>query len=201
VSAILRAQHDAQAAHPLQENGRSFSSLQDPHWSRRKPQARTPQPSNPRSATLRGGELWVTDSAGLYRVAEGSNHTVDAPYSRGRVSALGGRLVYTGEEGTFMRGASGDSDGAWEALGSEPSRVLPTGDAEHPAVLFEGGSGGDRVRLLDARGEAVREVALPIPPRFVDAVLVHDGRLFLATSGFGLLSTELSVGEPSAEAP
>jgi photosystem II stability/assembly factor-like uncharacterized protein len=156
---------------------------------------------SPRSAALRGGELWVTDSAGLYRVAEGSNHTVDAPYSRGRVSALGGRLVYTGEKGTWMRGASGDSDGAWEALGSEPSRVLPTSDTEHPAVLFEGGSGGDRVRLLDARGEAVREVALPIPPRFVDAVLVHDGRLFLATSGFGLLSTELSVGEPSAEAP
>jgi photosystem II stability/assembly factor-like uncharacterized protein len=158
---------------------------------------------SPRSAALRGGDLWVTDGAGLYRVADGSNHTVEAPFSRGRVSALGARLVYAGEQGTFVRGAAGEAAEAWEVLGTEPSRVLPTGDAEHPAVLFEGGPGGDRVRLLDARGEVAREVALPIPPRFVDAVLVHDGRLFLATSGFGLLSTELDVEEKesASEAP
>lgn len=139
----------------------------------------------PRSAALLAGEIWVTDAAGLYRVADGSNHTVAAPYAAGRVAALGERLVYTGEEGTWLRGELAEP---WQLLGSEPSRVLTTGDAEHPAVHFAGAA----VHLLDAQGRAVRDVALPIPARFVESVLVHDGRLFLATSGFGLLSTELN---------
>lgn len=181
----------------LAGDGRLVVRTHDEVWER-KPAGefvRTPYAhGRPRSAALRAGELWVTDAAGLYRVADGSNHTVAAPYSAGRVAAFGERLVYAGEEGTWVRDEPAEP---WMELGSKPSRVLPTGDAEHPALLFEGGE----VRLLDARGRVAREVALPIPPRFVDAVLVHDGRLFLATSGFGLLSTELAVDEPTAEAP
>lgn len=148
----------------------------------------------PRSAALRGGELWVTDAAGLYRVAEGSNHTVAAPFAPGRLAVLGERLLYAGAEGTWMRGELADP---WRPLGAAAARVVDTGDARLPVLLVE----GEEVRLLDSRGEAAFDVSLPIPARFVAGALVYDGRLFVATSGFGLLSKDLATDEPAIEAP
>ncbi|HUP42027.1 MAG TPA: hypothetical protein VM599_02335 [Thermoanaerobaculia bacterium] len=148
----------------------------------------------PRSATLRGGELWVTDAAGLYRVADGSNHTVAAPYPAGRVASLGDRLLYSGSDGAWTRAGAAEP---WVPLASGHARVLATGDLRFPALLFEEGG---RVGLLSAEG-ALRELELPIPKRNVAAALVHGGRLYLATSGFGLLSTELPPDEPVVEAP
>lgn len=148
----------------------------------------------PRSATLRGSELWVTDAAGLYRVADGSNHPVAAPYPAGRVTSLGDRLLYSGRDGAWVRGEVSEP---WVPLASGPVKVLATGDARYPALLLDAETG---VRLLGADGEP-RELELPIPPRNVEAALIHDGRLFLATSGFSLLSTELPPDEPVVEAP
>jgi hypothetical protein len=149
---------------------------------------------SPRSATIRGGDLWVTDAAGLYRVADGSNHAVAAPYAAGRVAALGDRLVYTGAKGAWSRGELADP---WVPLTSGPARVLETGDARYPALVFA----ADGVGLLDASGARAASLDLPMPARFVAAALVHDGRLYLATSGFGLLSTELPADPPAVEAP
>jgi hypothetical protein len=150
----------------------------------------------PRSAALRGGELWVTDAAGLYRVAEGANHTVAAPYPAGRVAAVGTRLLYTGGDGAWARGEISEP---WVPLADGPVGVLPTGDERHPALLIHDGT----VSLLaaDGAGFGQTELHLPIPARFVEAALIHDGRLHLATSGFGLLSTELPAEEPVLEAP
>lgn len=155
----------------------------------------------PRSAALRGGELWVTDAAGLYRVADGANHTVAAPYAAGRVAAAGARLLYTGVDGAWIRGGISEP---WMPLADGPVGVLPTGDERHPVLLVQEG----RVRLLAADGSpgvgpgfGQTELHLPIPARFVEAALIHDGRLHLATSGFGLLSTDLPPSEPALEAP
>jgi len=148
----------------------------------------------PRSATLRGGELWVTDAAGLYRVADGSNHPVAAPYPAGRVTSLGDRLLYSGSDGAWTRGAVTEP---WTPLAAGPARILSTGDARFPALLFDAERGA---RLLAADG-AARALELPIPLRYVEAALIHDGRLFLATSGFSLLSTDLPPDEPVVEAP
>lgn len=148
----------------------------------------------PRSAAIRGGDLWVTDAAGLYRVAEGSNHTVSAPYAAGRVAAVGDRLLYTGTKGAWSRKELTDP---WVPLTSKPSRLLETGHGRHPALFFE----EDRVRLLDAAGAPAGVLELPIPSRFVEAALIHEGRLLLATSGFGLLSTDLPSDTDTVEAP
>ncbi|HUF77826.1 MAG TPA: hypothetical protein VMR44_02800, partial [Thermoanaerobaculia bacterium] len=148
----------------------------------------------PRSAALRDGELWVTDAAGLYRVAEGSNHPVAAPYPAGRVASLGDRLLYSGSDGAWTRRGMSEP---WLPLAAGPAKVLSTGDAHFPALLFDAER---RVHLLSADGRA-RALDLPIPPRNVEAALIHDGRLFLATSGFSLLSTELPPEEPTLEAP
>lgn len=141
----------------------------------------------PRSAAIRGEDLWITDAAGLYRVADGSNHTVAAPYDAGRVMAVGDRLLYSGPKGAWARE---DLAEPWVPLTTRPARILETGHGRHPALFFE----EDRARLLDAAGVPAAEVELPIPARFVEAALIHDGRLYLATSGFGLLSTELPPG-------
>lgn len=148
----------------------------------------------PRSAALRGGDLWVTDAAGLYRVVDGSNHSVAAPSAAGRVVALGDRLLYTGPKGAWSRGELTEP---WVPLTSEPARVLETGDPRYPALFFE----GDAVRLLDASGSPGSSLDLPVPARFVEAALIHGGRLFLATSGFGLLSTDLPADTPTQQAP
>lgn len=158
----------------------------------------------PRSAALRGGELWVTDAAGLYRVADGANHTVAAPYAAGRVAAAGARLLYTGADGAWSRGGISEP---WVPLADGPVSVLPTGDERHPALLVQDGQ-VRLVRFLAADGSpgvgpgfGQTDLHLPIPARFVEAAVFHDGRLHLATSGFGLLSTDLPPPEPALEAP
>lgn len=148
----------------------------------------------PRSATIRGGDLWVTDAAGLYRVADGSNHTVSAPYEAGRVAAVGDHLLYVGTKGAWRRKELSDP---WVPLTSKPARVLETGHGRYPALFLE----AERVHLLDAAGAPAGAVELPIPARFVETALIHDGRLHLATSGFGLLTTDLPAEEPTVEAP
>lgn len=141
----------------------------------------------PRSATLRGDEIWVTDADGLYRVAEGSNHVVAAPFPAGSVSSLGDVLLYAGKEGAWARGG-GEDGGAWRpVVETGRARVLETGDPEVPAVLVV----GDAVRPLRRDGTPAGELALAVPGRFVRAALVHDGHLYLATGGFGLLRAAL----------
>lgn len=174
----------------------------------------------PRSATVRGDEVWVTDAEGLYRVTDGSNHAVAAPFPAGSVASLGEAILYTGAEGVWTLSGSPEGDGGgvddgtpgggevsaddggagprgWTPVETGPARVLETGDPELPAVLVREGA----VRALRSDGRAAAQMPLPVPGRFVRAALVHDGHLYLATSGFGLLETALPSASETVQAP
>jgi photosystem II stability/assembly factor-like uncharacterized protein len=138
----------------------------------------------PRSAAYLGNSLWVTDSAALYRLAEGTNHTLETPFPGGRVARIGDRLIYWGLGGAFTR--SGD-EAPWNPLTSGPTRFLATADGRFPALLIA----GESVQLFDSTNGTFTSLAVPIPARDVSAALVLDGRLFLGTSGYGLLVRDL----------
>jgi hypothetical protein len=136
----------------------------------------------PRSVSVAQGALWVTDAEGLYRLAEGENHTLPAPLRGGRLTAAGDQLLLTGSSGAFRRTASG----SWTELAGGASRALPTGDPAYPVLLL-----GERgASLLRAGGELVA-VDLPIPARDVLAAIVTGGRLLLGSSGYGVLVQNL----------
>ena len=73
-------------------------------------------------------------------------------------------------------------------------RVLATGDPHHPAVVVR----DEAIELLAAADGRLHRLELPFPPRDVLAAAVHSGRLFLGTSGFGLLYAELDAVLPAA---
>ncbi len=154
----------------------------------------------PRSATLDGGDLWVTDDSGLYRVAGRANHTVAAPYPAGRVVGLGDRLLYAGKGGAWTRAGL---SAPWLPLAEGTTRALETSDPRYPALLLDqeedpdGDPGGDRARLVTGDGAPAVTVELPVPASSVEAAVVDGGRLYLGTTGFGVLSTAL----PAAVSP
>lgn len=147
----------------------------------------------PRSATLDGGELWITDASGLYRVAGDSNNTVAAPYPAGRVVGLGDRLLYAGKQGAWVRAGL---SAPWVPLAEGTTRALETGDPRYPALLL----GEDLASLVAGDGGVPVPVELPVPAGAVEAALVDGGRLFLGTTGYGLLSTPLPAGPQRARA-
>ncbi len=157
----------------------------------------------PRSATLDGSDLWVTDASGLYRVAGDDNHAVAAPYPAGRVVGLGDRLLYAGRHGAWTRAGL---TAPWMPLADGATRALETGDPRYPALLLSqdgegnGSPGGDRARLVAGDGRPPVPVALPVPASSVEAALIDGGRLFLGTTGFGLLSTLLPEAPGALEA-
>lgn len=138
----------------------------------------------PRSAAYFGDALWVTDALALYRLTDKANHTLDVPFAGGKVARVGDRLLYWGAGGTFARGGE---EAPWSPLASGPSRLLPTADPRFPAVLIA----GETAQLFDASTGAFSPLPVPIPARDVSAALVLDGRLFLGTSGYGLLVRDL----------
>ncbi len=151
-----------------------------------------------RSATLDGGDLWITDASGLYRVAGDRDHSVAAPYPAGRVVALGDRLLYAGKQGAWTRAGL---SAPWVPLADGTTRALETGDARYPALLLDQHQDEDQALLVAAAGGGVPvPVALPVPANAVEAALVAGDRLFLGTTGYGLLSTALPAGAATAEA-
>jgi hypothetical protein len=84
----------------------------------------------------------------------------------------------------------------WLELPEKPSRVLATGDARRPALLVV----GDGVRLFHAATGAFEPIELPVPARDVTAALVSRGRLYVGTSGYGVLMRDLDAPSPMAEA-
>ena len=55
----------------------------------------------------------------------------------------------------------------------------------------------DRATLHDDEGRELTELKLPVPARDVAASVLEEGRLHLATSGYGLLwSNVLLVADP-----
>ena len=139
----------------------------------------------PRSAALYDGALWVSDERDLYELTRDANHTVAAPFAGGHLHRLGEQLLLTGAGGAWALPAPG---GEWVQLTAEPSRVLPTGDGRFGALLLS----GDVVRLYYRESRKFRVLQVPVPARDVVAALVLDGRLLLATSGYGVLVHDLA---------
>jgi photosystem II stability/assembly factor-like uncharacterized protein len=137
----------------------------------------------PRAAALDGDALWVADAEGLYRLTADSNHSIAVPYSGGSVQSIDGLLVWSGKPGVFTRaGASAP----WREAGGGPTRALETGDKACPLLLL----GAESAALLSRRGVST-PLPLAVPARDVVAAAVLDGRLWLGTSGHGLLSRPL----------
>jgi len=147
----------------------------------------------PRSAAFYGGALWVSDPGGLFELTRDANHTVASPSAGGRLLRLGEQLLLAGANGAWARP---DPAGEWVQLTGEPSRVLPTGDSRFAAVLVAGGV----LRLYDRESHTFHALQVPVPARDVDAALVMDGRLLLATSGYGVLARDLPAAPPPAPA-
>lgn len=134
----------------------------------------------PRSAAFFGDALWVTDAQGLYRLTADANHTLAAPFGGGRLSRLSDQLLIAGPGGAWSRPGF---DALWTELTNKPSRILPTGDARHSALMVS----GDTVRLYDRETRKFRLLEVPVPARDISAALVIDGKLLLGTSGYGVL--------------
>ncbi|MGE5234201.1 MAG: hypothetical protein ACM3OB_08815, partial [Acidobacteriota bacterium] len=140
----------------------------------------------PRSAALGDGALWVSDGKRLYRLTAKSNHEVAAPFADGRVVALGEGVLFAGGGGAFVRAGL---DAPWQEVADGAWRALPTGSQEHPVLLV-----GDHFAVLLGREPgAVLRLAVPVPARNVAAALIDGGRLYLGTSGYGLLIATLPV--------
>ncbi len=78
----------------------------------------------PRSAALAGGALWTSDEQGLYRLSRGANHQVAAPFTGGRVLALGDGVLLAGAGGAYRRSSL---DQPWQQVASGSWRALATG--------------------------------------------------------------------------
>jgi photosystem II stability/assembly factor-like uncharacterized protein len=149
----------------------------------------------PRSAAFYGGALWVTDAQGVYELTSDSNHTIASPLTAGRVYRLGEQLLLAGAGGAWLRSARAmpaapdATSGAeeWTPLTGEASRLVPTGDARFAALLVS----GDTVRLYDRDRRKLSVLPMPVPGRDIAGALVVDGRLLLATSGYGVLVRDL----------
>jgi photosystem II stability/assembly factor-like uncharacterized protein len=145
---------------------------------------RTYKHGPPRSAAFYGDALWVSDAKGLYRLTQEANHTVDAPFTGGRLLRLADQLLLAGPGGAFARPGP---DAAWTELTGKASRLLPTGDARWSAVMVS----GDTARLYDREARKFEMLQLPVPARDISAVVVANGQLFLGTSGYGVLVKRL----------
>ena len=154
--------------------------------------AALPGPTAPGSLAVDGSDLWVAAGAALYRLHGASRQTVTAPAPGGQLARAGDELLLAGSSGLWshrLRPAGGSVDGAgddWRRRGAERWRLLETGDVDLPAVLV--GEGG--LRLVAASGE-LQPLELPFPARDVLAAAVFGGRLYLGTSGYGLISQPL----------
>ncbi|HTQ78918.1 MAG TPA: hypothetical protein VMM92_02895, partial [Thermoanaerobaculia bacterium] len=142
----------------------------------------------PRSAALVAGALWVTDDKGLYRLANGTNHTILTPKEGGgRLDRLGDQLLLWTPEGAWTR--KDDPEALWIDLPARPNRVVPTGDPRYPVLLViaDKGDQGDKAALYDRESQALRAVDLPVLARDITAALILDGKLLVGTSGYGVL--------------
>jgi photosystem II stability/assembly factor-like uncharacterized protein len=138
----------------------------------------------PRSAAFYGDALWVTDAQGVYRLTKDANHTIDAPFTGGRLLRLADQLLLAGTGGTFTRPGP---DAAWTELTGKASRLLPTGDARWSAVMVS----GDTARLYDREARKFEVLEVPVPARDISAAVVGEGKLFLGTMGYGVLVRRL----------
>lgn len=132
----------------------------------------------PLSAAVTGDAVWIADATSLYRLTESENHTVAPPASPGHLLALGPEVLWSGEDGAYLRSGT-----RWRQLTEDRSTALATGDPQRPVLLLEKGG---RAVLLDPAGDTVAELDLPVPNWDVNAVLLDGETIYLGTNGQGL---------------
>jgi photosystem II stability/assembly factor-like uncharacterized protein len=137
----------------------------------------------PLSAALYGGALWVSDAQGVYRLTADANHTVPAP-SPGRLLRLGDDLLLAGASGAWARPSP---EGDWVQLTAGAAHVIATGDSRYGALL----QSGDSLRLYDRDTHSFRPLPVPVPARDVGSALVIGDRIYLGTSGYGVITRVL----------
>lgn len=144
---------------------------------------------------VRPARVWAATERGLFERRDGVWRRVETFGERRveEVIARDGRVVVRTRDGVWelQRTADGGERFAEATWDRGPAGTFSTGDDRYPALRVEGRS----ARLLAAEGPAAH-LDLPIPARLVEAALVRDGRLHLATSGFGLLTTDLPAPPP-----
>jgi photosystem II stability/assembly factor-like uncharacterized protein len=146
-------------------------------------------PGKALSTTVHGGAVLIGDAAGAWQLGSAAPRPVSLP-GIGQLGSAGGRLFVSGNEGAWSRGPR---ETQWRVHAKNRARVFATGDAAYPAVL----AGADGMQLLRASDARFHAVELPFPARDVQAAAVHGGRLYLGTSGFGLVYADLTALVPS----
>lgn len=132
----------------------------------------------PLSAAVTADAVWIADATSLYRLTESENHSVAPPAFPGHLSALGPEVLWSGEDGAYLRSGT-----RWRQLTEDRSTALTTGDPQRPVLLLEKGG---RAALLDPAGDTVAEFDLPVPNWDVNAVLLDGETIYLGTNGQGL---------------
>jgi photosystem II stability/assembly factor-like uncharacterized protein len=153
----------------------------------------------PKSAVLLGDDLWVGDGRALYRLAAGSNHTLESPAPAGRLARAGGGLLLWASEGLWLRRAGSGSAEAdsWVRFAAGADRVLPTGDDRFAALVVS----ADGLALADTATGRLHPLPVPLMPREVVSAVLHGRRLLLGTAGKGLWVADLALPGAAGEAP
>jgi hypothetical protein len=169
-----------------------------------------------------GSEAWAATEQGLWARRDGLwDRVAELPEARfesvaagreGRVVVRGGGALWERRGGRFTALATpgptlpaaarrGEPEGLelgrWRERLQGRGRVLGTGDPAYPALVVR----EDGLELLATGDGRLHRLELPFPPRDVLAAAVHAGKLFLGTSGFGLLHADLGVLLPPSGAP
>lgn len=137
----------------------------------------------PRSAAFFGGALWVSDAQAVYRLTEATNDTVAIPFQGGRLGRLADQLLLWGSGGTFVRADGPPAETPWAEVTREPSRIIATGDPRWSALMVS----GDTARLFDRTASKFVVLEVPFPARDILVAVVTGNRLFLGTSGYGVV--------------
>ncbi|HVS01261.1 MAG TPA: hypothetical protein VMT16_00700 [Thermoanaerobaculia bacterium] len=155
-----------------------------------------------------GGEPLAATERGLFRRRQGIWQRVPA-LGETRVDQVrveGGRVLVRTADGVLeerqqrfepavsqawraasREGSHGELTARWEGQGAGRSRLLQTGSEGYPRLVV--GEGEARLyRESDGRWHSLR---LPFPARDVLAAAVFRDRLYLGTSGYGLVSAAL----------
>lgn len=178
---------DVRVEQVLSEGGRLVARTADGLWELDGPRFRKVPYTHgpPKSAALAGGAVWVTDRDALYRLTSAANDTLAAPFAGGDLKRFADGLMLSGKGGAWFRPVAGGS--SWVRLADGPARALPTGDPRYPALLVT----GDSLALAEAGTGRLHPVDFPFPTSLVSSSAVLGGRLFVGTSGQGLLWSDL----------
>ena len=165
-----------------------------------------------------GNEIWAATEGGLWARRDGLwDRVAEVPASRFDQVSTGrdGRVVARGVAGSYERrggrfaavtapgpavpaaARAGEPDpqgvSRWREKLKGRGRVLDTGNEAYPVLVVR----DEGIELVSAADGRLHRLEVPFPPRDVLAAAVHSGKLFLGTSGFGLLYTELGSAVPA----